>query len=335
MLIDTVFSLLDVADKLFDMVGAENVYIDNVAKMFTEKTEDMIKNLIKNTSNESVKSDKKLEPVEKHVLVVDKDANNDTLSPDSWTSVVKLNISEKLKKLPVNKTVLSKEGKGCIFLPDENTLNEAKKALASEYSVTETTIKPTAILPILRINNLKAENFQNADELKSSILEKNVNIRTIIEADKNSVIEVVFVDKKLNCAVIKVTPDIRESVFKTKKIFVDLESHYVSDSFHVQQCYHCQAYGHKANSDKCPNKDADPVCFYCGGSHKSADCRQKKNKNKQKCVNCNKSTTNNIKNGSNSHNANNKACPLYMKEVEFIKSKTCYDPKNYKKYHRT
>ena len=69
-----VFSLM--VKKLVDMVGAENVCIDNVAKMFTDKTEDMIKILIKNTSNEFVKSDKKLEPVEKHVLVVDKDANN-------------------------------------------------------------------------------------------------------------------------------------------------------------------------------------------------------------------------------------------------------------------
>ena len=140
----------------------------------------------------------------------------------------------------------------------------------------------------------------------------------------------VYIDKKNNHAIIKVTPDIRESIMKTKKIFLDLESHHVNDSFHVLQCYHCQSYGHKANSENCPKKNLDPTCLYCAESHKSVNCRNKKDKSKQKCRNCLNSKTNSIKEEADNHNSNSKNCPSYLKEVELVKLKTCFDSKNLK-----
>ena len=127
---------------------------------------------------------------------------------------------------------------------------------------------------------------------------------------------------------LKVTPNIREAIMKKEKIYLDLESHHVSDSFHVQQCYQCQSFGHKANSEHCPNKNSDPTCFYCSCAHKSSACRNKDDKSKHKCVNCNKSNNQTIKEGVSKHNASSRNCPFYQKEIELIKKRTCYDSKN-------
>ena len=61
------------------------------------------------------------------------------------------------------------------------------------------------------------------------------------------------------------------------------------------------------------------------GSHKSINCRHKKEKNKHKCINCKKCNFHDIKKGFNTHNANSKSCPIYEKELEQTKRKTCYD----------
>ena len=68
--------------------------------------------------------------------------------------------------------------------------------------------------------------------------------------------------------------------------------------FIVQQCYHCQSFGHRANSEYCPNKNSNPTCFYCGCAHKSSECFDKDDKSKHKCVNCNKSSNQTIKEGA-------------------------------------
>ena len=140
---------------------------------------------------------------------------------------------------------------------------------------------------------------------------------------------VLFIDKENKSALLKVTPCIREVIMKNQRIYLDLESHYVSDSFHVQQCYHCQSFGHKANSDNCASKTSEPTCFYCGCAHKSSACRNKHDKSKQKCANCSKSNVQTIKSAASNHNASSKNCPIYQKEIELIKSKTCYESKNY------
>ena len=267
---------------------------------------------------------------EKHVLAVDgsNEDSNDKILPDTWSQVVKSDISEKLKNVPVSKTVLSKNGKGCIFLPDEKGLKDAKEALSGSYRVNATSKKPTTILPKIKINNVNPDTYKSTDELKREILAKNKSINSLLENDTNSKMDVIFIDKNSKSALLKVTPDIRETVMKNQRIYLDLESHHVSDSFHVQQCYHCQAFGHKAKSELCPSNNSKATCFYCSFAHKSSECRNKDNKSKHKCVNCSKSNNPTIKEGASKHNASSRNCPLYQKEIEIIKAKTCYDSKN-------
>ena len=190
------------------------------------------------------------------------------------------------------------------------------------------------ILPKIKINNLNTDSYKSTDELKNEILAKNKSIASELENDGNSKMDVLFIDKTNKNAVLKVTPNIREKCMKNQRIYLDLESHYVSDSFHVQQCYHCQSFGHKANSDLCQSKNSKPTCFYCSLAHKSKDCRNKDNKSKHKCANCNKSNNQTTKEGASKHNASSRNCPLYQKEIEIIKSKTCYDSKNHQSFVR-
>ena len=233
-----------------------------------------------------------------------------------------------MKKLPVSKTVLSKNGKGCIFLPDEKALEDAKQALSDNYRVNATTKKPSMILPKIKINNMNTESYESNYDLRNEIVEKNSCIKSVLENDSNSKMEVIFIDKVNKSALLKVTPNIREAIMKNQRIYLDLESHRVSDSFHVQQCYHCQSFGHKANSEHCPNKNSKATCFYCSLAHKSSECRNKDTKSKHRCVNCKKSNNQTIKEGASKHNASSRSCPLYQREIEHIKAKTCFDSKN-------
>ena len=327
MLVDTVFSLISIADNLLQLSNSDELQLKKLADEFTLKTETMIRKLIEETSTLNPLKKDNPEPV-KHVLLVDNDGENGIFSADSWSDVVKRKISKKLKDVPVNKTVLNKDGKGCIFLPDEPALIEATKILSSEYSVTKSTKTPVVLLPKLKINNLNTEEINTPEVLKEKILHKNPSIKEKLNCDRESQLEVLFVDKKKNNAVMKVTPDIRELIMKNRRIFIDLESHHISDSFHVEQCFQCQAFGHRSTSDRCPKKNSDAVCLFCAGSHRSANCNHKNNKNKHRCANCSNSDIRDLKNCANTHNASSRSCPLYEKEIEQIKKKTCYDSKN-------
>ena len=90
------------------------------------------------------------------------------------------------------------------------------------------------ILPKIKINNLNPDNYQSNDQLKSEILAKNMSINSLLENDNNSKMDVIFIDKSSKSALLKVTPNIRETVMKNQIIYLDLESHHVSDSFRYE-----------------------------------------------------------------------------------------------------
>ena len=100
MLIDAVYSLIDIADNLVSTVEKENSYLDKLAKEFTAKTEGMIGKLIGNNNNNENQNVKESISSEKHVLVVDgtNEDSNDKISADTWSQVVKSDLSKKLKK---------------------------------------------------------------------------------------------------------------------------------------------------------------------------------------------------------------------------------------------
>ena len=192
-------------------------------------------------------------------------------------------------------------------------MNEAESALSEEYKVTKSSRSPRKLLPKLKISNLNVDDIESPTDLKNKILSKNRSVAAALENGNQSRLDVLFIDKKTKNAVIKVTPDVRETILSSKRIFLNMESHTVTDSLHVEQCYHCQGFGHRSGSDRCPRKDTDPICLFCAGTHRSSTCRNKSDRNKHKCSNCLKSNVRETKANAKTHRASDKTCPSYEK----------------------
>ena len=209
--------------------------------------------------------------VDKHVVIVEN--SEGSFSEDSWATVVKKKVADNLKKVPVHKAVLNKKGQGCIFLHSEKNKDEVMISLEKDFKVTPG--KPFVLkklLPKIKIHNLDSLKFDHNEDMKKAILEKNIELRTCLKNSEKSLFELLFIAKNQNgtpnYAIVKVTPDIRNLILTTGKIFIEMSSHRVSDHFHVEQCYKCQGYGHRSASKLCPLYNSDEsICLYCAGKH--------------------------------------------------------------------
>ena len=78
---------------------------------------------------------------------------------------------------------------------------------------------------------------------------------------------------------------------------MDMNSHQVTDHFHILQCFKYQRFGHKSNCKLCPiAKSEDSFCLYCSSKRKSNACLCTNDTNEYYCYNCKKSKSNDIKN---------------------------------------
>ena len=144
----------------------------------------------------------------------------------------------------------------------------------------------------------------------------------------NKTFQVIFLretkDSNFTSAVFKVDPVIREAIIKNgNRVFLGLSSCKVTDRFHLVQCYHCQQFGHKKDSDYCPRKNQNQgLCLYCANNHLSRDCPDKKNQEKHKCANCMKSKDINRKNNCTGHSSNSYSCPILLSELKSLINRT-------------
>ena len=284
LLVDTVFSLIEIADNLVNTVERENSYIDKLAEKFTAKTEGMLSKLIEKNDIDAKKSEC-AEPSnserESHVLIIkNPEANNKSFSNETWSNAVKSNISKKLEKIPVKKVLLNQKGQGCIVLPNKDTCTSAKTLLERDFDVNQESKKVKPLLPRLKIHNVSSENFDTKEKFTEKILHKNTKIKNL--CDQGNPIAVTYYDTKRKYAVLKVTPQVKNVIMKDPKIFVGMESLHVSEHYHITQCYNCQGFGHVSGSEHCPRKDSTPLCLYCGGEHRSSECNNKKTPSNQK-----------------------------------------------------
>ena len=324
----------DSIDKMSDSVDKISDSVEKIADSVVAKTKDIfLKLLDKHDSNFSAsdKTDATKKGEDKHVIIVENqnDVDSAQFTSDTWADVLKNNISHKLENVPVTRTYLNREGKGHIVLPNERTCTDAKRVLEGDFQVSQNVVKPKLLLPKLKIHNLKTDQFDSNDQLQELITRKNPQVNEVLRNNTRSKLIVLFTDKNFNYSVIKVTPDVREVIMRTSKVHINLDSFYVSDHYHVDQCYACQGYGHRQDSVYCPKKDEQPTCLYCSGAHRSKMCRFKNNAEKHRCANCAKSPVPGIKAHANDHKAGSKRCPVYNKEIQYAKKRTCFDVKNY------
>ena len=253
------------------------------------------------------------------------------MTESEWTTVVRKDLRGTLKAVPVQKASLSQSrGTATLKFSSKVHLDEAERVLQPKYKVSSKSEDRKKLDPKLTIPDIHPD-VTTSEQLIEELLEKNENIRALSVGEK--MIKVVFYDKKQRYAVIQVAPEIRESIRQNNdRVHTDLTSHHVRDRIHVIQCFHCQEFGHMANSMFCKGKDKDPVCFYCAGNHSSKDCNNKKSRKtaKIKCNNCSNSRSYSEKNAATTHKASDTLCPFYIRERERVMSRTigCEPAKN-------
>ena len=117
------------------------------------------------------------------------------------------------------------------------------------------------------------------------------DIKHCLESNKNSFLDVLFIAKNPNnillYSIVKALSDLRNIIQKSGRIFIDINSHKVTDHFQIIQRFKCQGCGHKAGFKFCPLVTSkNSVCLYCAGGHISKTCPYKNNTDEYKCSNC-------------------------------------------------
>ena len=263
-------------------------------------------------------------PKESHTIVLEKigeGEDEEKLSEGEWTKIVKLDVKNALKNVPVLRTK-TVEGTARISFKTKEDMDSARDALSTKYKVTPKTQEWKKLDPKLTLSDLDAD-ITDKEVLEAKILEKNDGIRALQEAGET--FKVVFLDEKDRLAVVQVSAKIRQCIRESyDRICVDLQQHRVRDRFHIVQCFHCQSFGHMSGSPYCKQKETDPICFYCASSHASKDCKRKKDKKTDsiKCHNCSNSRNSREKDNCKTHNATDYLCPFYIREKERLMSRT-------------
>ena len=307
---DTVKKLSDLFESSFKKLSDE--LVSNVEKSLVTVKASSPPNIVENTPV--------IETPEKHVMFVEnKDSENPSFGKEGWNIVCRRNLKTSLKNVPVLKTKLSKEGKGCVFFPDKEAMQQAKSALENDFTVTTDSKLKRSVMPKIKVFNVDTQRYNNKEVLQQSILEKNDQLNSLVQSGK--VLEVVHIDSKFNNAILKCSPEIRVLINKTGKLFIGLQVHQARDHFSPMQCYSCQGYGHKQGSPECCKKDGGSTCLYCAGNHASKDCRWKGVQNRYACINCINSS-NPTHRANSCHTSNSLCCPFMIKETNALIQRT-------------
>ena len=95
----------------------------------------------------------------KHSIIFQPKESNERYSKETFAEMTKKNLPDRLKNLPVQRTVLTKQGKGFMVFPDQKTRDLAVKALESDCSVTVQNSEKRSILPKIKIVGIPTDNF--------------------------------------------------------------------------------------------------------------------------------------------------------------------------------
>ena len=257
---------------------------------------------------------------EKHVIILNEKDSDAKFDQTTWATVVKGTLNDQLKSIPVDKSLLNKSGKGCLFFPNKQAQNEAKAILEPLFDVTVDSRLKKSVMPKIKVFDIDTEVYSDKAELKRAIIEKNPNINSVIEKDND--LEIILINKTFNFAILKVTPSIRRILINNGKLFLGMHSLKVRDHFQPLQCYACQQYGHKQGSPECKHyRKTSHTCLYCAGNHMSRNCDVKQDKQKHRCANCCESDVEMYKNNA-SHKSTSFRCPFAIKEVNALIKRT-------------
>ena len=218
-----------------------------------------------------------------------------------------------LKTVPVNNIRKTNMGSLVVKFPSTEAKSVASNLMSACFENNEDFVvsQPKKMLPKMTLTGIPISHPD--DEIVASILDKNKDIEALVS--RGLQLELLFtksIEKSGHkIAVLKMAPEIRAAVNRVGGyIFVGLARCKAYDRFWVIQCFHCQGFSHIAS--KCPKKDHDPVCGYCAGRHRSAQCPDK---SAPKCINCSSRAASG---GSCNHYALSSDCPMMTLQRERV-----------------
>ena len=210
-MVDAIFSLKDVCATLFDAVvdmSSKQQATDdgNLLKRF----ENILTNSFDNfaTKFQCNKSENVIcEPVhqsknkEKHVIVLNGKQGEKKFNEQSWADAVKNTVSNELKSIPVERSVLSKEGNGCLFFPDKESQVQAQNVLNSHFAVEAVTKTQKTILPKIKVFDVDNAIYSDKNVLRQAILDKNPEINALVM--NGDTLDVILINANRNDAILK------------------------------------------------------------------------------------------------------------------------------------
>lgn len=331
-LAESVYSLKDVAENLYSIVMQikKDDALSKCNKLMDEMNvlKQSLPEIIRNTVASTIKPISEavspiplnVEDKQRHVIMVQDKTLNVKFDETSWSTVVKGTLKEKLKSIPIDRSLVTKKGQGCLFFPNKQAQEKAKSALEPHYEITSTSRPQKTVMPKIKVFDVDTEVHQNKSELRQAILDKNPDIANMVSKDDD--LSIILLDTSRRYAIIKVLPNIRKLMIKQGKIFLGMCSVKVRNHFQPLQCYACQKHGHKQGSPDCEHNNKDTnTCLYCSGDHFSRNCPVKQDPTKHKCANCCKSDKLEY-NQHASHKSTSFQCPFVIKETNSLIQRT-------------
>ena len=272
-----------------------------------------------NIKNEEHSEIEKMKPI---LLIENQTLEEDSsipMSKDQWATVVKRNVTNKLKDIPVNKSSLTSKGRATLTFSSVDARDKAAEILSDDYKVTCHDKSLKKLPPKLKLLGAATDVYDQDDEdIITAIRQKNKEINILINEGDD--FKIVHKNKRQELIVIKTTAKIRDVIKRMgNKIHLGLEIIPVYDQIHIIQCFHCQEHGHYAGSIYCKYKDNEfGFCFYCASRHhKSSQCDVKNDRSKHKCSNCTKN-----KCANRNHKATDPLCPSVIRETQMTIART-------------
>lgn len=246
----------------------------------------------------------------KHKLTLENQSGS-KITENEWSTVVKSSLKKKLHNTPVSNSYLTHNGAATMTFPSAESRDQAAELLQAEYTVSTKSESPKKLPPKIKLVEVSEENFEDTDDvIVENIKSTNPAIGELISSGET--FKIIFKKKDDKIIVIETTAKIRHAIRQANgHIFLGLQRLWVRDHIHIDQCYHCQGFGHYADSEFCKLKGKKGICFFCSSDdHTSKQCPNKKTSSKHRCINCigdGKSQTH--------HKATDPLCPSIISET--------------------
>ena len=279
------------------------------------------------------------------------DGESQTITKEGYKSVER-QLQKQLEDVPVDRSSHSDMGRVTVILPDKESKDKALTKLTG-FKTTDTTKQEKKILPKIKLVNVdeaiwhdepETEGMSQNDRTDKRELSKKKFVDSVKTKNpfledmfkRGETFEVVFMNRRANIVVVKVSPVFREFLRKQgDKLHVGFRHLDVQDHFNPTQCYHCQGFGHRVGSPKCPAKDDRPVCMYCAKTgHRSRKCYTKDDLSKRCCVNCINSQDPYLKSIARQHCSSSDTCPLMIRETKVLMNRTLATSESKNEYLR-